>query len=62
MLIFIVMSAALFSTSVLAQQSGEISGRISDSSDGAAIAGVAIEARASNLPGVRTSTSSVNGD
>ncbi len=62
MLILIAISAALFSTSVLAQQSGEISGRITDASDGSAIAGVAIEARASNLPGVRTSTSSVSGD
>lgn len=61
-LILIAISAALFSTSVLAQQSGEISGRITNVTDGSAIAGVGVEARSSNLPGVRTSTSSVNGD
>lgn len=62
LLILIAISAALFSTSALAQQSGEISGRVTDSSDGSAIAGVKVEARSSNLPGVRSSESSVNGD
>ena len=62
MLVLIALSAALFSTSVLAQQSGSISGQVTDSSDGSAIEGVLVEARSSNLPGVRTSESSENGD
>jgi hypothetical protein len=59
---FIAMSAALFSTSVLAQQSGSIAGRVTDAADGSAISGVRVEARSSILPGVRTSDTSENGD
>ena len=61
-LILIAMSAALFSTSVLAQQSGSVTGRITDASDGSAIAGVRVEARSNKLPGVRTAETSENGD
>lgn len=61
-LILIAISAALFSTSVLAQQSGSITGRVTDASDGSAIEGVRVEARSSKLPGVRSSETSDNGD
>ncbi|MGB7453526.1 MAG: carboxypeptidase-like regulatory domain-containing protein, partial [Lysobacterales bacterium] len=54
--------AAFFSAPLLAQQSGDIGGRVTDASDGSPIADVGIEATSPNLPGVRTSTTSANGD
>src|SRR5690554_7884527 len=62
MLLLMAISAMVFSTSALAQQSGSIAGKITDSSDGSAIQGVLVEARSAKLPGVRSSESSVNGD
>ena len=53
--------AAFFST-LLAQQSGDIAGRVTDAADGSAIADVSIEATSPNLPGVRTTTTAANGD
>lgn len=61
-LMLIAISTVMFSTSVLAQQSGSITGRVTDASDGSAISGVRVEARSSKLPGVRTSDTSENGD
>ncbi|MCP4048816.1 MAG: carboxypeptidase regulatory-like domain-containing protein, partial [Gammaproteobacteria bacterium] len=54
--------AAIFSTPLLAQQTGEITGRVTDASDGSAIFEVAVEATSPVLPGMRTSTTSDNGD
>jgi len=62
LLTLVAILTALFSTSVLAQQSGDIGGRVTDASDGSPIADVGIEATSPNLPGVRTTTSAVNGD
>lgn len=62
MLMLLAISAVMFSTSALAQQSGSITGRITDASDGSPISGISVEARSSKLPGVRTSETSENGD
>ena len=62
MLLLVAVMAAFFSTPLLAQQSGGIAGRVTDASDGSAIAGVSIEATSPVLPGVRTSTTADNGD
>jgi hypothetical protein len=62
MLVLVAITAAIFSTPLLAQQTGEITGRVTDASDGSAISAVAIEATSPVLPGVRTSTTSDNGD
>jgi hypothetical protein len=62
LLILVAMMAAFFTTPLLAQQSGDIGGRVTDASDGSPIADVGIEATSPNLPGVRTSTTSANGD
>ena len=43
-----------------AQQAGAVNGRITQS-DGSTIAGVTVEARSPNLPGVRTAVSAANG-
>ena len=61
-MLVLVAIAAIFSTPLLAQQTGEITGRVTDASDGSAISAVAIEATSPVLPGKRTSTTSVNGD
>ena len=62
MLLLVAIAAAFFSTPLLAQQAGEIAGKVTDAADGSAIADVAIEATSPVLPGVRTSTTSANGD
>jgi len=62
MLVLVAIAAALFSTPLLAQQTGDITGRVTDASDGSALSGVAIEATSPVLPGVRTSSTSANGD
>jgi hypothetical protein len=62
MLILIGIMAAMFTTPLLAQQSGGINGRITDAADGSAIADVTIEATSPNLPGSRSSTTTANGD
>ena len=55
-------AVAFFSTPLLAQQTGDIAGTVTDSADNSAIAGVSIEAASPVLPGVRTSITSANGD
>ena len=62
MLILVAIAAAFFSTPLLAQQTGDIAGRVTDAADGSAIADVAIEATSPVLPGVRTSTTGANGN
>ncbi len=62
MLVLIAIAAAILSTPLLAQQTGDITGRVTDASDGSALAEVAIEATSPVLPGQRTSTTSANGD
>lgn len=62
MLILVAFSAAFFSTSLLAQQSGEVAGQVTNAADGSAIAGVSISATSANLPGARTSTTNAKGD
>ena len=54
--------ATFFSTQVLAQQSGDIAGRVTDAADGSAIADVSIVATSPNLPGTRSATTTGNGD
>lgn len=48
-------------TTAYAQQSGSVNGNVT-SSTGAALSGVTVEARSSVLPGVRTATTSANGN
>jgi len=62
MLILVAAAATLFTTPLLAQQTGDIAGQVTNASDGAAISGVSIEATSPVLPGVRTSTTADNGD
>ena len=62
MLLLVAIMAAFFSTPLLAQQAGEIAGQVTDGADGSAISGVTVEATSPVLPGMRTSTSSGNGD
>jgi hypothetical protein len=62
LLTLVAVLTALFSTSVLAQQSGDIAGRVTDAADDSAIADVSIEATSPNLPGTRSVTTSANGD
>jgi len=62
LLVLVTIMATFFSTQLLAQQSGDIAGRVTDAADGSAIADVSIEATSPNLPGVRTTTSAENGD
>lgn len=61
-LLLVVFAAAMMSTPLMAQQTGEIAGRVTDASDGSPVAGVSIEARSPTLPGVRTVSSSANGE
>jgi hypothetical protein len=51
---------AFFAIPVFAQQAGDISGRVTDSS-GAPVAGVAVEASSNVLPQNRSTTSATNG-
>jgi len=62
MLILVALSAAFFSAPLLAQQTGDIAGTVTNASDGTAIEGVAIEATSPVLPGARSTTSAINGD
>jgi len=62
MLILVALAAAFFSAPLLAQQTGDITGTVTDAADGSAIEGVSIEATSPVLPGARTSTTAVNGD
>ena len=62
MLVLVAIAAAFFSTPLLAQQTGDIAGQVTDAADGSPIAEVAIEATSPVLPGVRTSTTTANGD
>jgi outer membrane receptor for ferrienterochelin and colicin len=54
--------AAFFATPLMAQQTGDIAGRVTDASDGSAISGVSVEAVSPNLPGIRTVTTNESGD
>ena len=54
--------ALMFSLPVLAQQTGEIAGKVTDVADGSAIAEVAVQATGTNLPGQRATTTTANGD
>ncbi len=54
--------AAFFATPLLAQQTGNIAGKVTDASDGSPIADVSIEATSPNLPGMRVDATSANGD
>ena len=60
-LILIGLFALFFSMPLMAQQTGEIAGTVTNASDGSAIADVAIEAKGTNLPGVRTTTTGPQG-
>ena len=62
MLIMVALAAALFSSPLLAQQTGDIAGQVTNAADGSAIAGVSIEATSPVLPGERVSTTSDNGN
>jgi hypothetical protein len=62
LLTLVAVLTALFSTSLMAQQSGDIAGRVTDAADGSAIADVSIEATSPNLPGKRSVTTNANGD
>jgi len=61
-LVLVAIMAAFFTTPLLAQQSGDITGRITDAADGSAISDVGISATSPNLPGARSATTSANGD
>ncbi len=52
----------LFSTPLLAQQTGSVTGTVTNAADGSAIEGATIVATSPVLPGERTTTSSGNGD
>jgi hypothetical protein len=62
MLILLAFAAAVFSTPLLAQQTGDIAGKVTNAADGTAIEGVSIRATSPVLPGARTSTTAINGD
>ena len=62
MLLLVAIAAAFFSTPLLAQQTGDIAGQVTNASDGSPITGIAIEASSPVLPGVRTATTSANGE
>lgn len=61
MLVLVAIAAAFFSSSLLAQQTGDITGQVTNAADGSALSGVEIEATSPVLPGVRTSTTTDNG-
>lgn len=52
----------LFSMPLLAQQTGDVGGRVTNAADGAGIEGASIIATSPVLPGERTTTTSSNGD
>ena len=62
MLIMVAISAAFFSTPLLAQQTGDITGQVTNAADGTAIEGVSIEATSPVLPGSRSATTTANGE
>ncbi len=61
-MLVLVAFAAMFSTPLFAQQTGEIAGKVTNAADGSALVGVTIEATSPVLPGSRTSTTAENGD
>jgi len=62
MLILVALSAAFFSAPLLAQQTGDIAGKVTDVADGTPIEGVSIKATSPVLPGARSTTTAINGD
>ena len=60
-MLILVASAAFFSAPLLAQQTGEITGQVTNASDGSAVSGVVITATSPVLPGNRTATTAANG-
>ena len=61
-LILLTLFALFFSMPLMAQQTGEIAGKVTNVSDGSAIAEVAIQATGTSLPGVRTTSTSASGN
>jgi len=61
-LILIGILAALFATPLMAQQTGEVAGRVTNVADGAALEGVSVVATSNVLPGTRSSTTGANGE
>ncbi len=61
-LILLALFALFFSMPLMAQQTGEISGQVTNVTDGGPIAEVAIRATGSSLPGARTTTTSASGE
>jgi hypothetical protein len=61
-LILLALFALVFSVPAMAQQTGEITGKVTNVADGSAIADVAIQANGTSLPGMRTATTNANGD
>ena len=60
-LILIALFALFFSMPLMAQQSGEIAGNVTNASDGSAIADVTVEATGAKLPGARTTSTGPQG-
>ena len=61
-LLLLGMTLLLFSMPLLAQQTGDVGGRVTNAADGAGIEGASIIATSPVLPGERTTTTSSNGD
>jgi len=61
-ILILVASAAFFSAPLLAQQTGEITGRVTSASDGSALSGVQISVSSPVLPGNRSATTTASGD
>ena len=61
-LILVGLFALFFSMPLLAQQTGEIFGKVTDAADGSAIAEVGIQATGTTLPGRRSTTTNATGD
>ncbi len=61
-LLLVSIMAAFFTTPLLAQQTGEIAGRVTDAADGSPVADVSIVATGPRLPGSRDVTTAANGD
>ncbi len=61
MLILMVL-AAMISTPLLAQQTGEIAGKVTNIADGSPLPNVPVRATSNILPGARSATTNANGD
>ena len=61
-LILLALFALCFSLPAMAQQTGEIAGKVTDVADGSAIAEVAVQASGTSLPGTRSATTNASGD